>query len=213
MPAIAYIGEVINIDSFQHCPFTLSATGTHMGYDEPPLGEIVGGQRDTTFTVTAGTPWLQCQYQGGRLVYRSSDNGGQAWWSLEYGLVTDLDLDLANVLREQISVEVAYKNIPDAVPLEITMISERGTQNEKISSKTKDITGVVKLNEDVTYVFLFSEFGGLNFRDVDYLKFTFNASDSSLNGLDLDIRGDYFCPEPATLLLFSIGGLLLRKRK
>lgn len=208
MLTMPVMGAVVVIDDFRAGTFALYGTGTNTGFGDTI--DIIGGQRDTTFTVTAGTASLDCV---GGIHYTSGENGGQAWWSLEYGLNANLDADLTAVGREMISVDVAYKNIPDSVPLTITITSEKGTLNEHESSVSKDITGVVN-SGIVTYVFPFSEFEGVNFRDVDYLKFAFDCTSPSLNGLDFVIGDYYFCPEPGTFSLLALAGLaLIRARR
>lgn len=216
--------EVVVVDTFYDGPpWTLLDSGTQTDFG--PANRIIGGQRDTAFTVVAGTPSLTHGIDpegGGWIDYWSSEHGGQATWCLEYGTGGDLNANMLYDVRDLFSVKIYYKNIPDPVPLTVTVISNRGTPNETTRTLTKDITWVggaflfdrfPDLNLFEIAEFPYSEFEGLDFSDVDYLKFSFDGSDPSLNGLDFISGQIVNCPEPGMLSLVALGGLALIRRR
>ncbi len=210
-------GAVVRVDDFSAGDdWTLNSTGQKTDYGAEE--HIIGGQRDTTFNVLAGSPTLKhirWSSETGYMEYESGSSG-QATWSLEYGRDQNLDHNMAEEGRVLFSVIVLSKNLPDVVHLTIQVISGRNTVNEASYSVEKDISGIYLFNPNNAPVeFPYSEFIGIDFSDMDYLKFTYICDvPSSPEGLELDIGRMNNCPEPMTLGILALGGLVyLRRRK
>ena len=169
--------------------WVLTASGDQT--DFAPTGDIIGGQRHTAFIRGLGTPALahgiDDESRVGWLTYYA--HGGQATWSVEYGNGGDLDANMVYAARTMFSVEIPYKNIADAVPLSITVTSDRGTQTEATQTVTEDIVGTVDaeygpgfpLNMNPMVVkFPYSAFDGIDFSDVDYIRLRFDAGGPAL---------------------------------
>ncbi|MCX5648612.1 MAG: PEP-CTERM sorting domain-containing protein [Planctomycetota bacterium] len=212
----------ILIDNLQSGPdWTLTASGSKTDLDTGPLPyDILGGQRYSTLTVADGSPTLQhpCHL----IDYQA--HGGHATWSLEYsGTGGQLNADLLEESREVFVVIVNHKNIPDAVPMTVTVTSGKGTSDEATDSVTVDVVGTVLGTllgcghfgggDGMEVRVLYEDFTGIDFTDVDFVKFTFDCTGSTPD-MVLD-TGIYNCPEPATLSLLALGGMgaLLRRRK
>jgi hypothetical protein len=226
---VTVCADRILIDDFHPGPdWTLTASGSQTDLDTGPLPyDILGGQRYSTLTVADGSPTLQhdvCTIHD----YYSMDyraGGGHATWSLEYsGTGGQLNADLLEESREVFVVWFSYKSIPDAIPMTVTVTSGKGTLYEATDSVTVDLVGTAlpdlapcphtgSETLPVEVLVWYEDFTGVDFTDVDVVKFTFDCTGSTPD-LALWPRIDN-CPEPGTLGLLALGGLgaLLRRKR
>lgn len=223
---VTVCADRILIDDFLPGPdWTLNASGSKTDLDAgPPYLHILGGQRDSTLAVADGSPTLQHDVlspdraDDGVMHYRA--HGGHATWSLEYsGTGGQLNADLLEESREVFVVGFWYKSIPDAVPMTVTVTSGKGTSDEATDSVTVDVVGTVGPDPvpephphgtAMGVEVLYKDFTGIDFTDVDVVKFAFDCTGSTP---DLVLEGVVNCPEPCTMGLLALGGLALLRRK
>jgi len=145
------------------------------------LGGVVGGERNAVISYVTGTANAGIWAEGNSLSF-NHNAGASAVLELEYGLSADLDANFTVIGATMFHVNVISGDMyagPRPVPCTITVISGRGTANETTASQT------VELVEEVTYQFPFSGFAGVDFSDLDYIKYTFDAS--SVTSVDFSI--------------------------
>jgi hypothetical protein len=215
------------IDDFTQGPYVLGNEGTPMPYvvSQDCAGtpdSILGGTRRVTLNRLAGTSG-DPDIHGGMGVgatYNSSWDSS-ATWTLEYGIDNDMSADLTGD-DNAIFVELTLEDMCPTgrlVPLTVTVVSD------------DDSTGQGRVEMSVTknlvcagiYGFLFSEFAGVDFSDIDYVKFEFDCSGPLQEAVDFRIMslgtdrptgGDI--PEPATMSLLALGvagAVVVRRRR
>ena len=149
-------------------PYTVTDTQ----YDPTGL-HIIGGQRDVTFVKTTGDdmqPNVFCPAEDN--CWYTSFFDSNAIWTTTYGLAADLNADLTADGADAILVDLVLADMhygPNPTPLQITVVSGSGT-----ASSTQDLL------EPRMYVFLFTDFPGVDFTDVDRLIFEV-TQDSEIN--------------------------------
>jgi hypothetical protein len=174
------------IDDFQVGEYGLGREGitppciTSATLLDPSGLHIIGGQRDVSlekFTGSTTQPYVNAmptvEYAGflGISTYNSAF-GCNAVWTMTYGLAGDLNADLTTGNADAFLVELVSGDMysgPRPVPLEITVVSGAGT-----ASVTQHMI------IEGTYIYLFDEFTGVDFTDVDMLIFEV-VQDSAIN--------------------------------
>ncbi len=212
------------IDDFTEAPYDLGFGGAPAPYTVTDNGvglpaHIIGGNRFTTLDKIAGTfsnPNL-LHLVGEHAAYNSMwDSRG--WWSIEYGLFSDLNADLTVDNDTLFIVNMDTADMPTLsrfVPLTITVISGHGTVDEASADVEQNLVAVG------LYGFVFTDFTGVDFTDVDYIKFSFAALTPSQDAVDFSIRslstggfGDI--PEPATMffgVVIAVSAVVSRRLK
>jgi hypothetical protein len=136
------------------------------------LPGVIGGERNAVITYVAGTANSGI-YGAGNVMSHNHNAGASSVLELEYGLTTDLNADFLSISATMFIVTVISGDMyagPRPVPCTITVTSGRGTGDEETASMTMDL-----ILEDA-YMYQFSSFGSVDFSDVDYIKYTFDAS-------------------------------------
>ena len=197
------------IDDFQEGPFALGREGFSMPYtvSHKAMGStshIIGGQRDTTFEKQAGsTTNPHVGSVNGTGAWYGSGFGCRAVWRLEYGLDNDLNADLKADGADVICVDLGTGDMwsgPRPVPLTITVLSGKGTAFEASDNVTKSLVNVG------TYAYSFADFSGVDFTDVDYLRFEFRCTTATQDAVDFTVSSFSTAgPEPATMSLVALG--------
>ncbi|MBD3179531.1 MAG: hypothetical protein GF417_07890 [Candidatus Latescibacteria bacterium] len=145
------------------------------------LSGVVGGERNAMIQYVTGTANSGIWAAGNSLSF-NHNAGASAVLELEYGLSVDLNANFLVIDATMFYVSVLSGDMyagPRPVPCTITVTSGRGTPEEATASHTIDL-----INEGI-YSFFFSAFGGVDFTDVDYIKYTFDAS--SVTSVDFSI--------------------------
>jgi hypothetical protein len=136
------------------------------------LSGAVGGERYAHISYVAGTANSNI-YGPGNVLTFNHNAGASAVLTLEYGMAVDLNADFSAIGATKFMVTVVSGDMysgPRPVPCTITVISGRGTTVEAIASSTLDLV------DEATYNYPFSGFGPVDFSDIDYIKYTFDAS-------------------------------------
>jgi len=136
------------------------------------LSGVVGGERYATITYVTGTANSGIWGEGNSMSF-NHNAGASAVLTLEYGMNIDLGADFETIGATKFLVTVNSGDMysgPRPVPCTITVISGRGTAQEATASSTLDLV------DEATYNYPFSGFGSVDFSDIDYIKYTFDAS-------------------------------------
>ena len=218
---LVHTDDLVLIDDFLIGDlWTMSASGSQTDLD-PGGVHIMGGQRDTSFTVLGGAPSLRHFYYSGSFKgIECSSNGpdGLATWTVEYGKTSNLNEDLLEEYRYVFTLAILYNDSANPVPIAATAVSgNESPETRKSNTVTKyfsEVFGEPAPFDSLRLIYFpYAEFPDVDFTDVDYVSFTFGGNDPLLKGLDF-ASGAYFnCPEPATLSLLLLGGLALIRRR
>ena len=145
------------------------------------LSGVVGGERYALISYVAGTANSGIWAEGNSLSMNHNSMASSVL-ELEYGISIDMNANFTVINATMFHVTVLSGDMyagPRPVPCTITVTSGRGTPDEATASKT------VSLIDATTYNFMFSEFAGVDFTDVDYIKYSFDAS--SVTSVDFSI--------------------------
>lgn len=140
-------------------------------FDEAPqssLSDVIGGQRVATVQASDLGNTLFASVTQAELSYATSyDTSGIL--TLEYGALGDLNVDLTEdgsvAFELELDGDLASGGSARPVPLRVTVLGGAG-------SNTASIT----LLQDGVYQVPFAWFPGVDFADVDYIRFEFDAS-------------------------------------
>lgn len=156
--------------------------------DQSNLAGVLGRRRDTTLTawdISAPSFLSSSEFNGQHLLSYASGPGYSGEFVLEYGLAADLNANLVSdgsvAFEFEVNGDMDDSAIPRPVQLTITVESQSGTPFAV--TKTKTITVI----NDGVYQVPFASFAGVNFSDVDYIKFEFDAN--GVNSVDYDLIG------------------------
>ena len=145
------------------------------------LSGVLGGERHALMSYVTGTANSGIWAEGNSLSM-NHNAGASSVLELEYGMSVDLNANFAVINATMFHVNVLSGDMyagPRPIPCTITVTSGRGTPDEATASKT------LNLVDETTYSFLFSEFPGVDFTDIDYIKYTFDGS--SVTSVDFSI--------------------------
>ncbi|MCA9697087.1 MAG: hypothetical protein KC431_06160 [Myxococcales bacterium] len=143
------------------------------------LQGVLGGGRDTTLEASDISNFITAN--------TSSDNGTplmsyatgyptSGLLTLEYGAGSDLDADFSAHQAFEIELDGDLEYGPRPVDLEVTVVSGAGSDS-----------AVIVLQSDGTFTIPFSAFPNVDFADVDYVGFAFDAS--AVQAIDFDLIG------------------------
>jgi hypothetical protein len=149
---------------------TISGVAKSVGVaPQTSVAGVIGGQRTTTIAASSISNFLTGAMSAIDATPAFSYATGyptSGKLTLAYGAQSDLNANLSNMAAFELELSGDLDSgTPRPVPLTITV--ESGTQ----SASTK-----VTLLADGTYYIPFSRFYGVNFADVDYVQFHFDAS-------------------------------------
>lgn len=134
------------------------------------LAGVIGGQRDTTLEASAIQNFLTTTLTSigatPTLSY-ATGTGTSGSLTLTYGAQSNLNANLSAMRAFELELDSDLNSggSPRPVPLTVTVASSSGSA----------ATSVTLLN-DGTYYIPFTRFPGVNFADVDYVEFHFNAT-------------------------------------
>jgi len=187
--------------------------GTPVTMSETGLSGVYGGTRDTSYTVYVSKTGASMDMGYGE----TAQNNGSSGWSkaaLTYnsgGGAGGLGLDLMSGTK--FSVDRVFDHMGNLKNTVFSITLFDGVQTATVS---KIWTTYLYSNVTVTEDFLFSSFlaqnAALNLSSIDTITLY----------LETDKAGDYLLtgglytdaiPEPATIAILSLGGLLLRRKK
>jgi len=177
---------LLPVDDFTAGAVDLSgASGSDLTLDPG----ILGGERLTTFTLAQGSTWNPGVGQAGAFEYfgdtgwmfYNSTFNNLATWSLTYGAGADLDADLtacgadrfilAACCQLDVDADGGHTGVwgVDGTPMMLTLWS-----NGNDIAIARDLYGnAVESQGYIEFEFLFSQFPGIDFSDVDRIEFTF----------------------------------------
>lgn len=146
---------------------------------QPGLPGVTGGQRRATLTATTLSNLVTTTINAGELSY-SSGTGKSGTLLLEYGATQDLNKNLATELAFELEVQGDMDDgaSPRPVLLTVTVMTNGRTRTSSVQRS---------LVNDGVYQIPFSSFNGVDFADVDYLSFKFDAS--GVSAIDYALLG------------------------
>jgi len=136
------------------------------------LAGVLGSVREATIWYVAGTANSNIYGPGNMLTF-NHNAGASAILELRYGGGTGLNADLTVDGGTALIVEVVGGDMyagPRPVPCTVTVTSGAGTGSEITASQSLDLI------DDMIYTYPFSGFTGVDFSDVDYITYYFDAS-------------------------------------
>lgn len=145
------------------------------------LSEVIGGERYALITYVTGTANSGIWAEGNMLTF-NHNAGASAILELEYGMTVNLDANFEAIDATMFNVNVTSGDMysgPRPVPCTITVTSGRDTPEEATASQT------INLVDEQIYSFPFTGFDGVDFTDIDNIKYTFDAS--SVTSVDFAI--------------------------
>lgn len=142
---------------------------------------ILGAQRATTVAEPTLSAWILVNLENGLLDYSTAiaPSGSRSGvLTLEYGAASPLNLNLSadRALSLLIDGDMTSSASPRPVQLTIT-----------VKSGSTPFSKTYSLLQSRQYYFPFSDFGAMNWSDVDYIAFKFDAS--AVWGLDYQLEG------------------------
>lgn len=160
---------------------TINGVSKNIGVaSQTGVAGVIGGQRTTTITASSLSNFLNGAMSSVDATPAFSYATGyptSGKLTLAYGAQSDLNANLSQMtaFELELSGDLA-SGTPRPVPLTVTV--ESGTQ-----SRATQVTMLA----DGTYYIPFSAFSGVNFADVDYVQFHFDAS--QVQAVDFDLVG------------------------
>ena len=131
---------------------------------------IIGGQRAVTVAEPTLTAWILAVLENGMLQYNtlSAPSGSRSGiLTLEYGAASPLNLNLSADRAFSLLLDGDLNSSSSPRPVQLTITVKNGT-----TPFSKSYT----LLDNRRYYFPFSDFGYMNWSDVDYVAFKFDAS-------------------------------------
>ena len=179
------------IDSFQDAlpPTTLPGTSTsapliwagvigstsqiEQAATQSGLAGVVGGHRVTRVreaSLSTEVIASSTQQAGHPAISYATGSGRSGVLTFEYGATAALNLNLTADGSQALELDIVgdMDNSSPVRPVQLTITARTGAGAEVSRSYT--------LNRDGAYQFPFSAFSGVNFADVDYVEFHFNAT-------------------------------------
>jgi hypothetical protein len=139
------------------------------------LAGVLGGARDATIWFVAGTANSGI-YGPGNVLTFNHNAGASAILEISYGgggggggMSADLTENGGSALLVDVVSGDMYSG-PRPVPCTITVTSGAGTGSEATASQTLDLV------DETAYSYPFTGFAGVDFTDIDYITYRFDAS-------------------------------------
>jgi hypothetical protein len=147
----------------------------------------------------------------------NSDFSSSGDWTLEYGKSVDLNANLTCAGTDRIKIDFdgdmygggglgtcsnpdTVYGCPRPVPVTMTLISKKGTPQQATASKTINLVNPIQT--PATAYFIFSDFSGIDFTDVDYIALKFD--NVAKNAVDYSVFKIYTdCSTAITLSQFK----------
>ena len=142
------------------------------------LSGVAGGKRTVKVREATLSNFVYASLTNGTLSYATGLAPSGAL-TLEYGATADLNLNVSADRAFSLYIDGDMNASSSPRPVELTITVKSGG----LSAVSKTFT----LLNNGQYKLPFSSFSGVNFADVDYLKFYFNAS--QVQGIDYDLIG------------------------
>jgi len=136
------------------------------------LAGVLGSVREATIWYVAGTANSNIYGPGNMLTF-NHNAGASAILELRYGGGTGLNADLTADGGTALIVDLVSGDMyagPRPVPCTITVTSGAGTGSEATASQSLDLV------DEMIYTYPFSGFTDVDFSDVDYITYHFDAS-------------------------------------
>jgi hypothetical protein len=148
------------------------------------LSGVIGGARDTTVQASTLSNFvtLSSTRSGGQYALGySTGTGTSGQMLLEYGANADLNANL--IADGSVAFELQINGDMDSIPNRPVTLTVTAASN---GGSTAAVAHVTLINDGV-YQIPFSSFAGVNFADIDYLSFEFDAS--SVSAIDYSLIG------------------------
>ncbi|HWO26775.1 MAG TPA: hypothetical protein VNO30_48935 [Kofleriaceae bacterium] len=142
------------------------------------LSGVIGGARTTKVREATLSNFVYAALSGGTLTYATGLAPSGAL-TLEYGVTADLNMNVASDRAFSLYLDGDLNSGGSPRPVQLTITVKSGG----VAAVSRTYT----LLNDGQYKFRFSDFGSVNWGDVDYLKFHFDAS--QVQGVDYDLIG------------------------
>ena len=142
------------------------------------LSGVIGGSRTTKVREASLSNFVYAYLAGGTLSYATGLAPSGAL-TLEYGATANLNLNVSSDRGFSLYLDGDLNSGGSPRPVQLTITVKSGG----LPAVSRTFT----LLNDGQYKFPFSVFGGVNFADVDYLRFHFEAS--QVQGIDFDLIG------------------------
>lgn len=143
------------------------------------LAGTLGGQRTTTIEASAIQNFLTgtMTTTGATPIFAyATGSGTSGSVTLQYGAQGDLNANLSAMKAFELELSGDLTSGPRPVPLTITVASSTGSASTQVT-----------LLDSRTYYIPFTLFPGVNFANVDYLEFHFDAT--AVSAVDFDLIG------------------------
>jgi hypothetical protein len=145
--------------------------GVSNAEDQAPqsgLSGVMGGQRTATLTATTLSNVVTTGVFAGTLSY-SAGTGQSGRLLLEYGATHHLNKNLATEVAFELEINGDMDDGASPRPVVLTVLVES-------NGRTRQASAQISFARDGVYQIPFSWFAGVDFADVDYLSFDFDAS-------------------------------------
>ena len=151
---------------------------------QPGLSGVLGGERDTTLmasTMSNVVTLSSTQSSGKYALSYATGLGSSGRLLLEYGAGVDLNANLSGDGSVAFELQIVgdMDNSTPYRPVALTVTVESGSGAPVSASAT--------LTQDGVYQIPFASFPGVNFADIDYVSFDFDAS--QVSGVDYTLIG------------------------
>lgn len=143
------------------------------------LSGVMGGQRAATLTATTLSNLVTTDVFAGSLSY-SAGTGQSGRLLLEYGATHHLNKNLATEVAFELEINGDMDDGASPRPVVLTVRVES-------NGRTRQSSAQISLAKDGVYQIPFSWFAGVDFADVDYLSFDFDAS--KVSAIDYGLIG------------------------
>ena len=202
--------EIITIDSFDDSwelyPSAIDEAETQI---DTGLIDVLGGSRETIYTVYGSSR------SGAGLEMADSSliaNGGRRNWSIvELTYDADgagLNLDLSSYTKISLDISFEHVGLGRSTIFNVTL---NDGENTKTVTKTWDVE---QYNVNKPVDFLLSDFAGIDLDSIQSLMINMESDWSGQYEVFELFASDELIPEPATIVLLSLGVLLfVRKRR
>ena len=213
--ATIVLDDFMTNDPLGYWGLTCTTANVAVYGSETGLAGTIGGSRDVMFNANnAGSSWFSI---GGGYADQSNSSNKYSLSEMTYnggGGAGGLNLNLTSGTKFSVDYWIDHLGYQKQSVLRITL--NDGLNTAVVSKIWSPPAPVVYINDEVTYDFAFSDFLSNN------PLIDLSSIDSIKLYMETDMAGDYAMvtgfttdaiPEPATIAILSLGGLLLRRKK